>query len=163
MQFTITRDAILKPLQLAAGVVERRHTLPVLANVLLTLKDDLLEITGTDLEVELIGRVRVNSGSRPGEITVPGRKLLDICKSLPDDAVLDFLLEDGKFVIKAGRSRFTLATLPATDFPVTVDEPGTFEQKRVEVVDRLLCVCHGAAGCSLLFKWNAVRTRPVLV
>lgn len=127
MQFTITRDAILKPLQLAAGVVERRHTLPVLANVLLTLKDDLLEITGTDLEVELIGRVRVNSGSRPGEITVPGRKLLDICKSLPDDAVLDFLLEDGKFVIKAGRSRFTLATLPATDFPVTVDEPGTFE------------------------------------
>ena len=66
MQFTITREAILKPLQLAAGVVERRHTLPVLANVLLTLKNGVLEITGTDLEVELIGRVRVNDGSRDG-------------------------------------------------------------------------------------------------
>ncbi|MEX2334472.1 MAG: DNA polymerase III subunit beta, partial [Pseudohongiella sp.] len=55
MQFTISRDAIIKPLQLAAGVVERRHTLPVLANVMLTLKNDVLEITGTDLEVELIG------------------------------------------------------------------------------------------------------------
>lgn len=127
MQFTISRDAIIKPLQLAAGVVERRHTLPVLANVLLTLKDDILEITGTDLEVELIGRVPVNSGSKPGEITVPGRKLMDICKSLSDDAVLEFALEDGKFIVKAGRSRFTLATLPASDFPVTVDEPGTYE------------------------------------
>jgi DNA polymerase III subunit beta len=127
MQFTITRDAILKPLQLAAGVVERRHTLPVLANVLLTLKDGVLEITGTDLEVELIGRVRVNNGSRDGEVTVPGRKLLDICKSLPEDAQLDFLLEENKFIVKAGRSRFTLATLPASDFPVTVDEPGTCE------------------------------------
>jgi len=127
MHFSISKDAILKPLQLAAGVVERRHTLPVLANVLLTLKDGLLEITGTDLEVELIGRVRVNDGSRPGEVTVPGRKLLDICKSLPDDAQLVFGVEDGKFLVRAGRSRFTLATLPATDFPVTSDEPGTLE------------------------------------
>ncbi|MDH7944265.1 DNA polymerase III subunit beta [Pseudohongiella sp. SYSU M77423] len=127
MQFTITREAILKPLQLAAGVVERRHTLPVLANVLLTLKSGVLEITGTDLEVELIGRVRVNDGSSDGEVTVPGRKLLDICKSLPDNSELGFSVDDNKFVVKAGRSRFTLATLPATDFPVTSDEPGTFE------------------------------------
>lgn len=127
MQFKISRDAIIKPLQLAAGVVERRHTLPVLANVLLTLKDNILEITGTDLEVELVGRVRVNDGSRPGEITVPGRKLMDICKSLADDALLEFSLEDNKFTVKAGRSRFTLGTLPATDFPVTADEPGTLE------------------------------------
>jgi DNA polymerase-3 subunit beta len=127
MQFSISREAILKPLQLASGVVERRHTLPVLANVLLSLKDNVLEITGTDLEVELLGRVRVNEGARPGDVTVPGRKLMDICKSLSEDAVLEFTLEEGKFVIKAGRSRFTLATLPATDFPVTVDEAGTFE------------------------------------
>src|SRR5690554_4258571 len=113
MHFSISREAILKPLQLASGVVERRHTLPVLANVLLSLKDNVLEITGTDLEVELLGRVRVNDGSRPGEITVPGRKLMDICKSLPDDAVLEFGLDENKFVIKSGRSRFTLATLPA--------------------------------------------------
>jgi len=127
MQFSISREAILKPLQLASGVVERRHTLPVLANVLLSLKDNVLEITGTDLEVELLGRVKVNDGSRSGEVTVPGRKLMDICKSLPEEAILEFALEDNKFVVKSGRSRFTLATLPASDFPGTVDEAGTFE------------------------------------
>ena len=127
MRFSISREAILKPLQLASGVVERRHTLPVLANVLLNLKDDFLEITGTDLEVELLGRVRVNAGSLPGEITVPGRKLMDICKSLAEGSVLTFSVEDGKCLVKSGRSRFTLATLSATDFPVTVDEAGTYE------------------------------------
>src|SRR5690554_6752514 len=131
MQFTISRDAILKPLQLAAGVVERRHTLPVLANVLLTLKDGILEITGTDLEVELIGRAAVADMRQDGEVTVPGRKLLDICKALPEDAVLEFSTDENKVIVKAGRSKFTLASLPASDFPVTVDEPGTFELKVV--------------------------------
>lgn len=118
---------MLKPLQLAGGVVERRNTLPVLGNVLLSLKNDVLEITGTDLEVELLGKVRVNDGSVSGEITVPGRKLLDICKSLSDDAVLQVALDADKFMVKAGRSRFTLATLPADDFPATTDEAGTYE------------------------------------
>lgn len=127
MQFTISRDALLKPLQLAAGVVERRNTLPVLANVLLTLKNGVLEITGTDLEVELIGRAAVADSRQEGEVTVPGRKLLDICKALPDEAVLEFSTDESKVIVKAGRSKFTLATLPASDFPVTVDEPGTFE------------------------------------
>lgn len=127
MQFSISRDAILKPLQLAAGVVERRHTLPVLANILLTLKDGTLEITGTDLEVELIGRAAVADTRQEGEITVPGRKLLDICKALPDEAMLEFSTDENKVIVKAGRSKFTLATMPASDFPVTVDEPGTFE------------------------------------
>ena len=129
MQFSISRDAILKPLQLAAGVVERRHTLPVLANILLTLKDGALEITGTDLEVELIGRAVVGDMRQEGEVTVPGKKLLDICKALPDDAMLEISTDDSKVVVKAGRSKFTLATMPASDFPVTVDEPGTFELK----------------------------------
>ncbi len=127
MQFQISREALLKPLHLATGVVERRSTLPVLANVLLSLQDNELSITGTDLEVELIGRVAVQEGSRPGEVTVPARKLMDICKSLPDDAVIDFRVDDGKAVIKAGRSRFALATLPASDFPATEDDAQTFE------------------------------------
>lgn len=126
MQFSISREAIIKPLQLAAGVVERRHTLPVLANVLLTLKDGLLSITGTDLEVELVGKVPVESG-HDGEVTVPARKLMDICKSLSDDAVLEFQKEENRLILKTGRSRFSLATLPATDFPNTEDEPGSFE------------------------------------
>ncbi|MEX1196466.1 MAG: DNA polymerase III subunit beta [Pseudohongiellaceae bacterium] len=126
MQFSISREAIIKPLQLAAGVVERRHTLPVLANVLLTLKDGELSITGTDLEVELVGKVAVDSG-QDGEITVPARKLMDICKSLSDEAILEFRQEENKLTLKTGRSRFSLATLPASDFPNAEDEPGTFE------------------------------------
>jgi len=127
MQFYISREALIKPLQLATGVVERRNTLPVLSNVLLSLHNDELSITGTDLEVELIGRVVVQSGSQAGEVTVPARKLMDICKSFSEDAILEFGVDDGKAVIKAGRSRFTLATLPAVDFPSTEDEQHTFE------------------------------------
>jgi len=128
MYFVISREAILKPLQLVSGVVERRQTLPVLSNVLLSLDaSGELAITGTDLEVELIGRVRVAGTTKPGEITVPARKLVDICKSLSDDATLEFTVDDGKMVIKSGRSRFSLATLPASEFPNTEEEPGTIE------------------------------------
>lgn len=128
MHFSISREAILKPLQLVTGVVERRQTLPVLSNVLLSLgSDSQLTITGTDLEVELSGRITVSGRSQAGDITVPARKLVDICKSLAEDAVLEFSVDEGKMVIKSGRSRFSLATLPATEFPVTEEEPGTCE------------------------------------
>ena len=128
MYFVISREAILKPLQLVSGVVERRQTLPVLSNVLLSLDPSgLLSITGTDLEVELVGRVQVEGTSKPGEITVPARKLVDICKSLSDVASLEFAVDDGKMIIKSGRSRFSLATLPAGEFPNTEEEPGTIE------------------------------------
>ncbi len=128
MYFAIAREAILKPLQLVSGVVERRQTLPVLSNVLLSLNSaGELSITGTDLEVELIGRVQVGGTTKPGEITVPARKLVDICKSLSDDATLEFTVDDSKMIIKSGRSRFSLATLPASDFPNTEEEPGTLE------------------------------------
>ena len=88
MHFEISREALIKPLQLVTGVVERRQTLPVLSNVLLVLEKGQLSLTGTDLEVELVGRVNVAANARDGEITVPARKLMDICKSLPDDATL---------------------------------------------------------------------------
>ena len=127
MHFVISREAFLRPLQLVSGVVERRQTLPVLANVLLELDSDELSITGTDLEVELVGRASVEAGSQSGDITVPARKLVDICKSLPEDSMLDFSLEDSRVTLKSGRSRFTLSTLPASEFPNTEEEPGTFE------------------------------------
>lgn len=117
MQFEISRETLIKPLQLVTGVVERRQTLPVLSNVLLVLEGNQLSMTGTDLEVELIGRVEIESGSQGGEVTVPARKLMDICKSLPDSASLKMELEDNKLVIRSGRSRFTLSTLPPSDFP----------------------------------------------
>ena len=126
MHFTISREALLRPLQLVSGVVERRQTLPVLSNVLLELRDSELSLTGTDLEVELVGRVLVSDAPKRGEITVPARKLLDICKSLPDDAMIEATLNDSKLILKAGRSRFTLTTLPATEFPVVEEEPDSF-------------------------------------
>lgn len=127
MQFEISREALIKPLQLVTGVVERRQTLPVLSNVLLVLENNQLSLTGTDLEVELVGRVDITGNSKPGEITVPARKLMDICKALPDDASLKFDIDDNKAVIRQGRSRFSLSTLPANDFPSVEDSPGTLE------------------------------------
>ncbi|QCT98274.1 DNA polymerase III subunit beta [Stutzerimonas degradans] len=125
MHFTIQREALLKPLQLVAGVVERRQTLPVLSNVLLVVQGQQLSLTGTDLEVELVGRVTLDDAAEPGEITVPARKLMDICKSLPSDALIDIRLDEHKVLIKSGRSRFTLSTLPANDFPTVEEGPGS--------------------------------------
>ncbi len=126
MHFEISREALLKPLQMVSGVVERRQTLPVLSNVLLVLRDSELSLTGTDLEVELVGRVEVGRAHQAGEITVPARKLLEICKSLADEANVDISLSDAKLTIKSGRSRFVLATLPASEFPSVDEEPDTF-------------------------------------
>ena len=120
MKFTAAREALLKPLQAVIGVVERRQTMPILANVLLVAKDGKLGITATDLEVELVANAEVEIDG-PGEVTVPGRKLLDICKALPDKAKLAIVLSGEKLSIKSGPSKFTLTTLPAADFP-TVDD-----------------------------------------
>ena len=125
MHFTIQREALLKPLQLVAGVVERRQTLPVLSNVLLVVEGHQLSLTGTDLEVELVGRVTLEEAAEPGEITVPARKLMDICKSLPSDALIDIRVDEQKLLVKAGRSRFSLSTLPANDFPTVEEGPGS--------------------------------------
>lgn len=127
MKFIVSREALLKPLQLVAGVVERRQTLPVLSNVLLVLKGDQLSLTGTDLEVEIIGRVPVEQGGVAGEITVPARKLVDICKSLPDGSMIEFIQEEQRILVRSGRSRFTLSTLPASDFPNVEDAPGNLQ------------------------------------
>ena len=127
MNFVISRDALLKPLNLVAGVVERRQTLPILANVLLVLDGDHLSLTGTDLEVELVGRVRLASAGESGELTVPARKLVDICKSLPEGSDIEFKAQDGKVTVKSGRSRFTLSTLPAREFPNVEDSLGTHQ------------------------------------
>ncbi|MFZ5653853.1 MAG: DNA polymerase III subunit beta [Pseudomonadota bacterium] len=123
MKFTIARELLLKPLQLAAGVVERRQTLPVLANVLLNLNDGVLRITGTDLEVEICGTVALSDAMAGGAITIPARKLLDICRSLPEGAEISLVVEaDQRVKIQSGRSRFTLAALPAEEFPEVEQE-----------------------------------------
>ena len=121
MKFSLSREALLNPLQLVVGVVERRQTLPILSNVLLSLEGNLLSMTGTDLEVEIKGSTEVVSSGEAGEVTVSARKFLDICRSLPDGAQVDFSSSEGKAQIVSGRSRFSLATLNANVFP-SVDE-----------------------------------------
>jgi DNA polymerase-3 subunit beta len=116
MKLRVSREALLKPLQQVAGVVERRQTLPVLSNVLLQVEGGQLSLTGTDLEVEMVARVALGE-SENGEVTVPARKLMDICRELPEKAEIELTLSGQKMSIKAGRFRSTLSTLPAADFP----------------------------------------------
>ena len=116
MNFTIQREALLKPLQTICSVVERRQTLPILSHVLIVFDGEQLKLTATDLEVEMITTTGVEKGTA-GEVTVPARKFMDICRTLPDDAVITVTVEGERAILKAGRSRFTLSTLPADDFP----------------------------------------------
>ena len=140
MKFTISREAFLKPLQLVVSVVERRQTLPVLSNVLIHLDGgNQLSLTGTDLEVEIVGYAQLDNPGESGEITVPARKLMDICKSLPDKADINFSEDGGRMHITSGRSRFTLSTLSASEFPCVEEGAGQVEFSLVgETLKRLL-------------------------
>jgi DNA polymerase-3 subunit beta len=132
MKFTISREVLLQPLSQVIGVVERRQTLPVLANFMLSAREGRLTVTGTDMEVELISSVAADV-VQEGEITVPARKLVDIVKALPDGANIKVSVSDEKATLIAGRSRFTLATLPASEFPAT-DQVETLENIAVAEV-----------------------------
>lgn len=121
MKFAITREALLQPLQQVIGVVERRQTLPILANVMLEVNSGLLAVTATDLEVELIAKIALDQPHEEGMTTVPARKLLDICRSLPEAVNIEVETGEGRLHLRAGRSRYRLATLAAEEFP-NVDE-----------------------------------------
>lgn len=116
MKIKISREVLLPVLQAANNVVERRQTLPILSNLLFVVESDRLRLTATDMEVELICSVPL-SNAKPGSIAIPARKLFDICRALPPDA--DLVLEDdgNKVKITSGRSRFSLATMGAEEFP----------------------------------------------
>ncbi len=117
MKFSIERSHLIKPLQQVSGALGGRPTLPILGNLLLKVEENTLSMTATDLEVELISRVTLEGDFEAGSITVPSRKFLDICRGLPDDAVITFVLDGDRVQVRSGRSRFSLATLPANDFP----------------------------------------------
>ncbi len=116
MKFTMHRENLLKPLQAVQGVVERRQTLPILANFLLTIDGGQLSVTATDMELELVASTELPD-AEAGEVTVPARKLVDICRSLPADAEIRLEVDGERALIRSGRSRFTLTTLPAVDYP----------------------------------------------
>jgi DNA polymerase III subunit beta len=117
MKLTIQREVLLKPLQQVAGVVERRQTLPILGNVLINATKKGLKLTATDLEVELQTQASVTVVD-VGDSTLPARKLLDICRALPEGAEIDITVKEDRAQIRSGKSRFTLTTMPASEFPV---------------------------------------------
>ena len=112
-----TRDILLKPLQTIAGIVEKRHTLPILSNVLIELQADRLKLTATDLEIEIQSQSLGQFEHAEAAFTVSAKKCIDILRAMPDGKPVNIELETGKATVKSGRSRFTLQTLPAQDFP----------------------------------------------
>ncbi len=116
MKTTIKRENLLTPLQQVIGAVERRQTLPILGNVLLKSSGGDLWVTATDLEIEMVARIDVDEAEE-FQTTLPARKLLDICKALPSAATIKFSVDENRVLLASARSRFTLASLPAKDFP----------------------------------------------
>ena len=115
MQLSITREDLLKPLRQVIGAVERQQTIPALGHLLLVAEDGELSFTATDLEIELVARIKAPA-KEEGSTTIPARKLLDICQALPGDSTVDISAADGKVKVQSGRSRFALASVPAEDF-----------------------------------------------
>ena len=142
MRFSVQREVLLKPLSQVVGVVERRQTLPVLANFLVQVQGGQLSLTGTDLEVEMISRSAVDD-AQDGETTIPARKLFEIVRALPDGSRVTVSQSGDKVTVQAGRSRFSLASLPANDFP-SVDEVEATERVSVpetalkELIERIV-------------------------
>ncbi|UCV19015.1 DNA polymerase III subunit beta [Ferribacterium limneticum] len=120
------RDTLLAPLQSVSGIVERRHTLPILSNVLLEKKGDRLTLLATDIEIQITTSTEGAGGDGDGAVTVGARKLQEILRSLPDTTEVSLVLEDKRLLVRGGKSRFSLQTLPADDFPrMTVNDGET--------------------------------------
>lgn len=155
----IDRDALLTPLQAVTGIVEKRHTLPILSNVLIERKLDALNLLATDLEIQISTQCEANGKTEPQSLTVSARKLQDILRSLPEGADTTLDLQSGKVQIKAGKSRFNLQTMPAEDFP-KMAEPGealgkiSISQKQFK--DLLLLVQYAMAQQDIRYYLNGL-------
>lgn len=129
MKISTTRDKLLPPLLQVGNVVERRQTLPILANVLMQVERGSITFVATDLEVELKTRIKATTEEN-SEFTLPARKFIDICKALPEDAKIDISIEGEKAVIRSGRGRYTLGILPANDYP-TIEPASSTQTLRI--------------------------------
>jgi len=145
-----TQDRVLSVLQSVSGIVERRHTLPVLANVLIRKSGSSLQLTTSDLEIQI--RTHADLGGDAGQFstTVGARKLIDILRSMPADQTVSLESSQNKLVLKGGKSRFTLQTLPAEDFPLVQESPNfgpvfSVPQKNPQGLAATGVVFHGGA------------------
>lgn len=136
MKFVVARETLLKPLQAIISVVEKKQTMPILSNLLVEVSENVVELTATDLEIELIAKVNLEKAADPGKLTIPAKKFFDIFKSLPDGATVEVKSESPeKISVKSGKSRFTLSGLPATDFPTMETQLG---QVTIQVQQKVL-------------------------
>ena len=117
MEFSVAREQLLEKVQIAASVVERKQTMAVLANLLVEVDATGAVVTGTDLDIEISVNMELVEVGAGGAVTVPGKKLVDIAKALPDGSVVQFKQEGSQMLLVSGRSRFKLATLPSSDYP----------------------------------------------
>lgn len=157
----IKRDALLKPLQAVTGIVEKRHTLPILSNVLIERKQEKLMLVATDLEIQISTGFAIE-GKKSGEdtkLTVSARKLQDILRALPEDAEAVLEAQNNRLQVRAGKSRFNLQTLPANDFPVLAD-PGNQQAKismsQKQLRDLLLLVQYAMAQQDIRYYLNGL-------
>jgi DNA polymerase III subunit beta len=128
MKFFISRETLLTPLQQIVSVIEKRQTMPILANVLVDIQPGILTLTGTDLEIQLVMSTALSDDVQDvGAVTVPARKFLDICRLLPAGAHLLFEHHDGKIKLVANKSKFSLSSLPADNYPEFMES--AFEQQ----------------------------------
>ena len=120
-----TQDKVLAALQSVAGIVERRHTLPILANVLIRKTGETVQLTTSDLEIQIRTHAKLDGDTGDFTTTIGARKLIDILRTMPADQTVSLESNQSKLILKGGKSRFTLQTLPAEDFPL-VQEAATF-------------------------------------
>ena len=118
-----TQDKVLSVLQSVAGIVERRHTLPILANVLIRKTGDSVQLTTSDLEIQIRTTASLDGDSGSFTTTVGARKLIDVLRTMPADQTVSLESSQNKLILKGGKSRFTLQTLPAEDFPLVQEAP----------------------------------------
>ena len=153
------RDALLAPLSAVSGIIERRHTLPILSNVLLERGDGKLSFLATDIEVQIRASAELDASKEAHTITVGARKLVDILRALPDEAEVTLQMQDKRMLVKAGRSRFVLQTLAAEDFPRLarpVGEPARFSLPQKDLKRLLSLVQYAMAQQDIRYYLNGL-------
>ena len=147
LKFSIEREKLLSSLLLVFGAVEKKTTLPVLSNVLLDVTDNILTLSGTDTEIELICRIPIENVESNGRTTIPGKKIIDICRSLNGNAVINFHAKDHRVFVSSGRSKFNLTSISADDYPTSKDEVPELEfQIETKALIELLQVSYFSMG-----------------
>ncbi len=154
-----TQDQVLSVLQSVAGIVERRHTLPVLANVLIRKTGNSVQLTTSDLEIQIRTTAELGGDNGNFTTTVGARKLIDILRTMPADQTVSLESTQNKLVLKGGKSRFTLQTLPAEDFPLVQEAPSfgpTFSVPQKTLKDLMNQVSFAMAVHDIRYYLNGI-------